>query len=92
MNERLERAIEDVRRLQRDGQPSKSDLTDAPTLDEWFLMWPALAGFVTGHPMIADGDFCITSPVLILDRTERWARTVSRFYILGKPGTSPFEP
>lgn len=90
--QQLIRALADARRLQLQGQPAESVLIGAPILEDWFVMGPALAGIVTGHPKIAEGDFCITSYLLILDRQNRWARTVNRYYQLGTPGIPAFEP
>ena len=42
----------------------------------------ALVGTVQGHPMIADHRSAITSELFAIDSDERWARTMSRFYLL----------
>lgn len=37
-----------------------------------------------GHPIL-DDQRIITSPLLVLDSNKQWARTTSRFYVLGEP-------
>lgn len=85
MDNRMRRALVDLQRLQDGHEPSPDDLASAPLLNDWCLLGPYLAGVVTGHPVIADGDSCITSMVLALASDRTWARTVSRFYRLGRP-------
>jgi hypothetical protein len=41
---------------------------------------------VYGHPAIVDGTRIHTSHVAVLDEEGgRWARTISRYYLLGRP-------
>lgn len=83
--DRLLRALEELRDVYQSGE--SPDLSDAPMIDAWGLA-PAgdvvvLVGLVTGHPTIADGAIT-TSPVLSIADDRTWARTVSRFYRLGR--------
>jgi hypothetical protein len=65
------------------------DLTDAPTIEDWFL-YPhrpgaaVLVGTVKGHPRLPDGPVT-TSRVTALNEREGWAETVNRIYRLGRP-------
>ena len=73
-------------RLAANNEPSPVDLADAPILDNWrkvARLAPALAGVVSGHPLIREGRSSITSEVFAIDGSGRWARTWSRFYRLG---------
>jgi hypothetical protein len=75
-------------RLAADDGPSAADLTDAPILTDWRKVAraaPALAGIVSGHPLIAQGRLSVTSEVFAIDGGGTWARTWSRFYRLGSP-------
>ncbi len=67
--------------------PSEAVLADAPRLSLWqpLLMGRdvCLAGEVTGHPHLA-ADFITTSPLIALCPKLAWARTMSRFYRLGR--------
>jgi len=70
--------------------PSDGDLAHAPVLSGWSMhrygnadVW-SLRGHIAAHPVLTgDGDLIATSPVLAIDPSLRWARTVSRFYRLG---------
>lgn len=68
--------------------PSAEDMEHAPELDLWrlqvnFFGELVLEGNVRRHPVLGDRAI-ITSPVIALDPNERWARTVSRWYRLGR--------
>lgn len=69
--------------------PSASDLTDAPYLDRWIAMQEftgriVLFGDVTGHPLLRDTGI-VTSQLFGIDAKAGWARTLSRWYRLGRP-------
>lgn len=74
----------------RDGElPAEAELAGAPLLTGWVLGqewggYSRLGGFVSGHPILADG-WCWTSVVLYLEPNRQWARTASRLYRLGDP-------
>ncbi|WP_342462672.1 DUF6634 family protein [Methylobacterium sp. 092160098-2] len=72
--------------------PSPADLDAAPFLQDWSLCRHpdvggcVLTGRVFGHPAIVDGTRIHTSHVAVLDEEGgRWARTISRYYLLGRP-------
>lgn len=87
LRERLDAAIEALKRLEGGEMPTPEELSAAPQLDYWCftdsLPWPELTGIVAGHPILPDGDQIVTSPLLWLSKDRTWARTVSRFYRLG---------
>lgn len=70
-------------------RPSAADLCDAPLIDGWIPMvaedGTVLFGEVVRHPLIRDGRTTTTSMLLALDGNRLWARTISRFYRLGRP-------
>lgn len=82
----LDRAIISI--ATAEAGPSTEDLERAPELDLWrqqinFLGELVLEGNVRRHPVLGDRAI-ITSPVIALDPDERWARTMSRWYHLGR--------
>lgn len=62
---------------------------DAPLLDRWLLgnvLTPALVGLSTGHPALPGTNRPIaTSQVFLMSADMSWARTLSRWYRLGRP-------
>ncbi|MDN3712911.1 ATP-dependent Lon protease [Paracoccus cavernae] len=69
--------------------PTEIDLADAPLLAFWQVLLDSrgmsmLFGEVTDHPKL--GKTTMTSSRLIaIDREAGWARTISRWYRLGRP-------
>ena len=86
--ERLEALAADLRAVAAGTSPSAGDLSSAPLLDAWRVVdWPiakCLVGTTTGHPRLR-GRLMRTSDVWALNVEEGWARTLSRFYRLGRP-------
>lgn len=64
------------------------------TISEWIVAKravPILLGTVTGHPSIASGKAAATTEIVFWDEQLRLARTINRWYRLGRPlvgGTS----
>ena len=70
------------------GGPSPDDLRNAPILDYWRLaqrLQTSLIGLSHGHPNIRSGRPTMTSTLIAVDIDAGWARTWSRFYLLGRP-------
>lgn len=87
--DRLQRLAADLQAL-RDGRgPTASDLEDAPLLGNWERgVRPAacLSGNVCDHPMLPGiGRPIVTSDLWVLAADHGWARTLSRWYRLGRP-------
>lgn len=87
--ERLARARADLTRLIEGWRPGPSELKDAVLLEDWI---PAedtetgtmiLVGDATGHPILGDR-FISTSMLIWMSPDCSIARTVSRWYRLGK--------
>jgi hypothetical protein len=84
--DRLEQLAADLRRLSAGRQPNPVELAAAPVLDKWELApfaCAALRGEVEGHPVLGSR-WILTSPLYAMDEHQRWARTLSRFYLLGR--------
>jgi hypothetical protein len=62
---------------------------NAPILDEWRLAFRpvvCLEGRATGHPELpGDRRSIVTSEIYLLSEEIGWARSLSRFYRLGRP-------
>jgi hypothetical protein len=87
--ERLAALVADVERVHRGVPPEAMAGDDAPILDRWILgkrAVPCLAGLSTGHPeLIGQNRPIYTSDLWLLSRDQGWARTLSRWYRLGRP-------
>jgi len=78
---------DDLTRLAK-GDPNVLDaLAQAPRLDEWDIVRYSsycLSGAVTGHPLLGDRPRIATSALYAINRDAGWARTLSRWYRLGR--------
>lgn len=76
-------------RLASGAPPDEAELEAAPLIDEWTLTIDdqclILVGIVRGHPRIEDGQTIATSPVVWVAGDRGSARTLSRWYRLGRP-------
>ena len=67
--------------------PDAALLADAPILDHWKLAErrkPCLIGMQTGHPLLPPNTAIYTSGLYFLDPEAGIARTLSRWYRLGR--------
>ncbi|MHB8267120.1 DUF6634 family protein [Bradyrhizobium sp.] len=80
-------ALADRERLIEGWRPGDAELAGAPLLDDWMIERDNgvhnLIGAVTGHPLVNDG-WMTTSAVVVMSEEDGWARTVSRWYRLGR--------
>lgn len=86
---RLERLARDMRVIAGGLAPTEVELEAAPIIDGWRFACRTLTSLVgtsIGHPRLPDGPVH-TTDVWIIDSERRWARTLSRFYVLGAPYT-----
>ncbi|TPI59864.1 hypothetical protein FJ420_21295 [Mesorhizobium sp. B3-1-3] len=87
---RLVSLLSDMERL-RDGIRPEDFAGQVPLLDYWMLAQrPAtcLIGLSTGHPLLPGIERQIsTSDLMLMSRDREWARTMSRWYRLGRPAT-----
>lgn len=87
--EKLRSAQNDLRRLGEGWRPSEIDLQDAVGLEHWLPGvdpvndLPILMGQSIGHPILGDQSIT-TSPVLWISEDRTIARTLSRWYRLGR--------
>ena len=85
--DRLQVLVDDLRRIATGASPTADVLDDAPVTDGWSFgrrAAPVITGHTVGHPRLPDGPV-VTSEVIALDLDAGWARTLSRFYVLGRP-------
>ena len=83
--DRFEKLAADLRLIATGEAPLPSDLLTAPVLDQWQVRHhpvPHLVGIGSDHPTLPDGRI-FTSELHLLDGDHGWARTTSRFYVLG---------
>ncbi|MDX3808730.1 DUF6634 family protein [Bosea thiooxidans] len=84
--DRLGHLLNDLERIQAERHPTETDLSKAPTLENWCIAERrtiALAGVVTGHPTIPNGRTVCTSDLWIVAPSLGYARTLNRLYALG---------
>jgi len=85
-------ALEDIRRGRH---PDKATLAAAPKIHAWRTVPrpdPCLTGVMFNHPTIADGRQGVTTGLWVLSPALGYARTVTRFYQLGKQDSSEASP
>lgn len=85
IGDRLRELADDIEAIEEGIAPSQQDLLSAPVLTGWSKVAhqvPVIAGFVAGHPSIKN--LIMTSQVYASDG-QTWARTLSRWYRLGRP-------
>jgi hypothetical protein len=84
--------IEIYRRLANDleqvGQDGPESIAPEVSISDWMIAKravPIMVGTVLGHPTVADGRPAATTEIVFWD--ERWqlARTLTRWYRLGRP-------
>lgn len=82
---RYARLGEDLRRLAANTAPTPGELEEAPALTAWRISYydaPILLGRVHGHPILT-GARISTSELVVIDSMRGFARTRSRWYVLG---------
>jgi len=79
----------DMERIHRGVRPEAMAGDEIPVLNQWLLTKrpaPCLAGLSTGHPTLPGQNRAIgTSDLWMLSVDGDWARTLSRWYQLGRP-------
>ncbi|WP_269930186.1 DUF6634 family protein [Aminobacter sp. HY435] len=90
--ERLSALVADMRKIRTGMQPEHL-AEQAPILDHWVIgrrLAPCLAGLSTGHPKLPGENRAIaTSDLWAMSADGTWARTLSRWYRLGRPADNP---
>jgi hypothetical protein len=86
--EKLRKLAADLDNI-RHGAIGAGVLRDAPVIDQWAALLTragvCLIGGIGGHPLLGDR-LAITFPLWVADpKGERWVRTTSSYYRLGKP-------
>lgn len=77
----------DLEALERGDRDLAGVLADAPVIDGWrYLPYvtACLGGGVSGHPLLGDRPSIATSMLFALNPEGGWARTLSRWYRVGR--------
>lgn len=86
---KLSDLVTDMQSISEGARPEELAGAEAPLLDRWILgsrLIPCLVGLSTGHPLLPGEDRAIgTSDLWLLSDDRTWARTLSRWYRLGRP-------
>ena len=86
---RIGALLSDMERILEGVLPETLVNEEPPLLDRWLLgnvLTPALVGLSTGHPALPGTNRPIaTSQVFLMSADMSWARTLSRWYRLGRP-------
>ncbi len=83
---RLEELVADLEHIGSGGVPAQAKLDRAPLLDPVGIATrelPCLVGGNRGHPLL-HGPTIVTSELWVFAPELGWARTLSRFYRLGR--------
>lgn len=86
---RLEALVADMEAI-RQGVPVECLVEgEPPLLNRWLVghrLIPCLVGASTGHPLLPGDDRVIgTTDLWLMSKDKDWARTLSRWYRLGRP-------
>ena len=81
---RYEALLADLRNIAARRLPTEIDLETAPLLDFWEMDTAPVVGVVHGHPLL-QGLVIRTTDIQVFAPELGWARTLSRFYRLGRP-------
>ena len=86
---RLSAMVADMEAIRRGTPPEDLSQGKAPWLDRWTIAVrpvPCLAGLSSGHPKLpGDNRLIGTSDLWLMANDWTWARTLSRWYRLGRP-------
>ena len=90
---KLSSLVADMQALQRGRMPEELAGDEVPLLDRWIFgsrLAPCLKGLASGHPRLIGEDRAIyTSELWLLSEDRSWARTLSRWYRLGRRADFP---
>lgn len=84
---RLEKLLTDMKAIASGVLPGSTQLATAPLIDHWDFAARSelcLVGKMTGHPHCG-GPMSATSGIWVWAPELGWARTLSRYYRLGRP-------
>jgi hypothetical protein len=89
---KLRRLTTDLSRIRSGNGPTAAEIEGGPMLDGWALCVrpvTSLIGVVRGHPVLREHHRIVTSELFAINPVGGWARTYSRFYVLGTPADEP---
>lgn len=86
---RLSSLVADMEAIRLGASPESLSKEEAPILDHWVMAQrpiSCLAGLSSGHPLLfGSGRLIATSDLWLMSADRTWARTLSRWYRLGRP-------
>ncbi len=86
---RLSSLAADMEAIGRGASPEDLLNGEPPLLDQWLVghrLVPCLVGLSSGHPLLPGVNRTIgTSDLWLISQDSNWARTLSRWYRLGRP-------
>jgi hypothetical protein len=89
---RLSAIVADMEKIRQGARPDNL-AENAPVLDRWVIAQrpiECLAGLSSGHPRLTgENRPIITSDLWLVSEDGLWARTLSRWYRLGRPAGTP---
>jgi hypothetical protein len=86
---KLERLVDDLKKLADGQMPSAATLAAAPLMDEYKIESRSdlcITGACDDHPLL-EGPRIYTSSLWVFAPRLGWARTLSRWYRLGRPSS-----
>jgi hypothetical protein len=88
LSAKLRALADDLDLIRSAKAPTERQYDEAPLIRDWSTALDPtglrLVGHVADHPGIRSG-LAMTSQLWTADRSDRWVRTLSRFYRLGRP-------
>lgn len=85
---KLDCLVADMKALRDGSLPEELAGVEPPTLDRWapaFGNNVYLVGLSTGHPkLVGENRLISTSELMLVSEDQTWARTLSRWYRLGR--------
>lgn len=86
---RLSELLADMSALRNGASPEELARGGPPFIDGWFVAQttvPCLVGLSSGHPILrGNGRSIATTDLWLMSADQSWARTMSRWYRLGRP-------
>lgn len=87
----LKKLVQDLENIRSGQLPGKRALAASPLIDNWSISYrnvPCLTGEISSHPELGFAERGLTSDLWILAPHHGFARTMTRFYLLGSPEKS----
>ena len=93
--DRLKTLVADIEQLKSGRHPDLNFIKGSVYAREWVLDTrpvPCLRGYFEGHPHVRSGRMGVTSDLWIWAPDQGYARSLTRYYALGRQGLDGREP